>query len=187
MEGKIGVHSRVSTTEARASRFPYSLTPRPPVFSGLSPSSKVPSWMGSPSRIPAAPLIFALSSLQVLGPLPLALLLAPLGTEGLPHSCPSARASPGSSAGGGSPWEEWHAGEGSLVAKQSWEVSQRELSADGFVISHKTGAFRSVNQSRLSRRMNVRFIGSKKALHSRSGACLFEHGHSQDPKRGWAF
>lgn len=187
MEGKIGIHSTVSTTEARASRFPYSLTPRPPVSSGLSTSSTLPSWMGSPSRIPAAPLIFALSSLQVPGPLPLALLLAPLETEGLPQSCPSASEPPGQqgrwwvSQGRVARWG------GSLVGKQSWEVSQRELSADGFVISHKTGAFRFVNQSRLSRRMNVRFIGSKKALHSRSGACLFEHGHSQDPKRVWAF
>lgn len=84
MKGKIGVHSRVSTTEARASRFPYSLTPRPPVFSGLSTSSRLPSWMGSPSRIPAAPLIFALSSLQVLGPLPLASYLHLWGQRGCP-------------------------------------------------------------------------------------------------------
>lgn len=52
------------------------------------------------------------------------------------------------------------------------------------MISHKTGAFRFVNQSRLSPSINVRFIGSKKALGARLalGACLFEHGHSQDPK-----
>lgn len=83
---------------------------------------------------------------------------------------------------GGSPWEA--AREWGLVRKRSGEVSQRELSADGFVISHKTGAFRFVNQSRLSPSINVRFIGSKKALGARLalGACLFEHGHSQDPK-----
>lgn len=35
------------------------------------------------------------------------------------------------------------------------------------MIGHKTGAFRFVNQSRLSHSINVRFIGSKKALSSR--------------------
>lgn len=113
------------------------------------------------------------------------LLLALTGAEGLLSPARARGGHP--SARGGSPWEEWPAGEGSLLGKRSWEVSQRELSADGFVISHKTGAFRFVNQSCLSRRMNVRFIGSKKALSARSGACLFEHGHSQDLKRVWAF
>lgn len=77
--------------------------------------------------------------------------------------------------------------EGGLVGKRSGEVSQCELSADGFVISHKTGAFGFVNQSGLSHSINVRFIGSKKVLGSALGACLFEHRHSQVLKRVWAF
>lgn len=137
--------------------FPFPLTPRPPLFSGLSTSGRLPSWMGSPSVIPGALLIFPP------GPwaLPGGPLLVPTGPEGLPPILPGR-----SSARGGSPWEERPAREGSLVGKQSWEVSQCELSADGFVISHKTGAFRFVNQSRLSHRTNVHFIGSKKALGS---------------------
>lgn len=66
----------------------------------------------------------------------------------------------------GLPWKR-RPREGGLVGKRSWEVSQRELSADGFVIGHKTGAFRFVNQSRLSHNINVRFIGSKALLAPR--------------------
>lgn len=77
--------------------------------------------------------------------------------------------------GGGSGW------------KWELEVSQRELSADGFVISNKTCVFRFVNQSRLSHSLNAGFIGGEKAPRSHSRACLFGCGHSQDLRRVWAF
>lgn len=156
MEGEVGVHSRVSVPEAGAWRFPQSQTLS---LSRAEHLHRLPNGMVSPPTILGARLallIFAASSLQVPGPFTLALLLAPTGAEGLPPALPAPAV--------GLPGKSGQPGEGSLVGKQSWEVSQRELSADGFVISHKTGAFRFVNQSRLSRRMNVRFIGSKKAL-----------------------
>lgn len=119
----------------------------------LSFPSLTPSPLGSFSTILAAtpsPLIFDLSSLQVPGPPHLPPTSTSLGQPQHPRWV-----SLGRGQGGG------------LVGKRSGEVSQCELSADGFVIGHKTGAFRFVNQSRLSHSINVRFIGSKKALSSR--------------------
>lgn len=144
------------------------LTPSPLTSAKLSPSSR------------QAPLALGLTSCSPN-------LWTPLLPSALPAP-PPACTLPGltGAARGGSPWAA-AAREGGLVGKPSWEVSQRELSADGFAMGHKTGAFRFVNQSRLSHSINVHFIGSKKALCSRPGACLFEHGHSQDPKRVWAF
>ena len=169
--------------------FPTTLAARPPTSVEMSAAGRLPSPLGSPSTILAATSIlrtFGPLFIQFVGPPHAPSSLHPPGQSGVARLACAAAAGAAPAPVVGLPWKR-RPREGGLVGKRSWEVSQRELSADGFVIGHKTGAFRFVNQSRLSHSINVRFIGSKKALCLRPSACLFEHGHSQDPKRVWAF